>query len=72
MGGGGATDELDASVSTATEPTALMRRQTHLLVDGGVTGGGGHPHLLVEVVADGIRHVDGRVRVAAQDGPDRK
>lgn len=45
---------------------------THLLVDGGVAGGGGQPHLFVELVTDRVRHVDGRVGVGAQDGPDRK
>lgn len=46
-----------------------LASHTHLLVDGGVAGGGGKPHLLVEVVAHRVRHVDRRVCVGAQDGP---
>lgn len=45
---------------------------THLLVDGGIAGGGGKPHLFVELVTDRVRHVDGWVFVGAQDGPGRK
>ena len=41
----------------------------YLLVDGGVAGAGGHPDLLVELVADRIRNVDGGVRVGAEDYP---
>lgn len=44
------------------------KRQRHLLVNGGVPRAGGHPDLLVEVVADGVQHVDGGVRVSSQNG----
>ena len=46
-----------------------MKHQTDPLVNGGVAGAGGHPHL-VEVVADWLGHVDGGIGVTAQDGPD--
>lgn len=49
-----------------------LASHTHLLVDGGIAGGGGKPHLLVELVADRVRHVDGQVSVGTQDGPGRK
>lgn len=48
------------------------KSRTHLLVNGGVASAGGHPDLLVEVVADGIRHVNGGIGVSAQNHPERK
>lgn len=52
--------------------TAENWSPTHLLVDGGVTSAGGHPHLLVELVTDGVRHVDGGVCVCAQNDSEEK
>lgn len=49
-----------------------LASQPHLLVDGGVAGSSGKPHLLVEVVTNRVRHVDGWVCVGAQNGPGRK
>lgn len=50
----------------------MIKNPTHLLVDGGVASGGGSPHLFEERLADGVRHVDGGVRVGAQNHPDRE
>lgn len=41
----------------------------YLLIDGSIPASRGHPHLLVETIADGVRKVDARVRVASQDCP---
>lgn len=40
-----------------------------LLVDGGIASCGGQPHLLVEMVTDGVRDVDAGVCVSAEDRP---
>lgn len=42
---------------------------SYLLINGGVPAGRGHPHLLVEAVADGVREIDGCVAVTAEDRP---
>lgn len=39
----------------------------HLLIYGGVTGGGGHPHLLVELITDRVGHINGGVCEGAQN-----
>lgn len=41
----------------------------YLLINGGVAAGRGHPHLLVEAIADWVRRVDAGVGVTSQDGP---
>lgn len=46
------------------------KEYTHPLVDGGVTSAGGHPDLLVELIADWIRNIDGGICVSAEDRPD--
>lgn len=62
------TSENRSEISRSGE----VKHHSHLLVDGGVASAGGHPDLLVELVADGIRHVDGGVGVSAQNGPERE
>lgn len=54
------------------DPSDDAKSQTHLLVDGGVSSAGRHPDLLVEMIAEGIGHVDGRVRVGTQNHPERR
>lgn len=44
-------------------------RALYLLINGGIAAGCGHPHLLVEAIADGVDQVDAGVRVTSQDGP---
>lgn len=66
-----------ARVQTVLDsPTILKQQQQqnpdHLLVDGGVPSAGGHPDLLVEVIADGVRDIDGGIRVSSQNGPVRE
>lgn len=66
-----------ARVQTVLDsPTILKQQQQqnpdYLLVDGGVPSAGSHPDLLVEVIADGVRHIDGGIRVSSQNGPVRE
>lgn len=42
-----------------------------LLVDGGIARCGGQPHLLVELITDGVRDVDAGVCVSTEDRPAR-
>lgn len=47
--------------------TPQVKVDPYLLINGGVAASRGHPHLLIEAVADGIRQVDTGVTVASQD-----
>lgn len=46
-----------------------LHADPYLLINGGVTASCGHPHLLIEAITDGIRHVDTGVSVASEDCP---
>lgn len=46
-----------------------VKGDPYLLINGGVAASRGHPHLLIEAIADGIREVDTGVTVASQDCP---
>lgn len=57
-------------LSFSPQPDDLISRPPpHLLINGGVASRCGHPHLLVEAVADGVGQVDAGVGVASEDGP---
>lgn len=49
--------------------TPQVKVDPYLLINGGVAASRGHPHLLIEAIADGIRQVDTGVTVASQDRP---
>lgn len=49
--------------------TLQVKVDPYLLINGGVAASRGHPHLLIEAIADGIRQVDTGVTVASQDRP---
>lgn len=44
----------------------------YLLINRGVAASCGHPHLLIEAVADGVRHVDAGVSVTSEDSPTQR
>lgn len=41
----------------------------YLLINRGIAASCGHPHLLIEAVADGVRQVNAGVSVASEDSP---
>lgn len=41
----------------------------YLLINRGIAASCGHPHLLIEAVADGVRQVDAGVSVTSEDSP---
>lgn len=41
----------------------------YLLINGGVAASRGHPHLLIEAITDGVRHVNTGVSVTSEDSP---
>lgn len=49
--------------------TLQVKVDSYLLINGGVAASRGHPHLLIEAIADGVRQVDTGVTVASQDRP---
>lgn len=52
--------------------TLQVKLDPYLLINGGVASSRGHPHLLIEAIADGIRQVDAGVSVRPQDRPATK
>lgn len=60
---------LEQSTATPRPRKTSDFLHAYLLVNGGVAAGRGHPHLLVEAVADWVRQVYAGVGVTSQDGP---
>lgn len=60
---------LEQSASTPQPRKTSDFVHAYLLINGGVAAGRGHPHLLVEAIADWVRQVDAGVGVTSQDGP---